>query len=243
MDNLQSVFSSPDQILDLAPEDLAGVLIELVPAVAQRGKFHFSSFFGHGLNLDATWQHNKRSLELAVSEAINWLISQGLAMRDPGQSGDWLVLTRRGEKLKSTVDFEAFRKAGILPTHLLPTRLNEKVRPLFMRGDYDVAVFQAFKEVEVSVRIATGFSSELVGRKLMAKAFAKDDGPLADRSLPIAERESEQLLFSGAIGHAKNPTGHRDVNLDRSDAARLIIFASYLLSIVAMRSGSKARKG
>jgi hypothetical protein len=57
--------------------------------------------------------------------------------------------------LKTRIDVEAFRKGRILPSELLPTPFAEKVVPLFRRGDHDVAVFQAFKEVEVAVRTAS----------------------------------------------------------------------------------------
>jgi hypothetical protein len=43
------------------------------------------------------------------------------------------------------------------------------------------------------------------------------------------------FLFSGAMGHARNPAGHTDVEVTAVEAARLIIFASYLLSIVLQR--------
>jgi hypothetical protein len=51
-----------------------------------------------------------------------------------------------------------------------------------------------------------------------------------------AEREAEAALFAGAIGHAKNPTGHREVEMSPPTAVRLIVFASHLLDIVARRS-------
>jgi uncharacterized protein (TIGR02391 family) len=50
------------------------------------------------------------------------------------------------------------------------------VKPLFARGDYDTAVFRAFKEVETRVRKKSGFKSDY-GRKLMLKAFG-ETGPL-----------------------------------------------------------------
>jgi hypothetical protein len=43
-------------------------------------------------------------------------------------------------------------------------------------------------------------------------------------------------LFSGAIGHAKNPTSHRHVSLSREEAARLIVFASHLLAVTEERA-------
>lgn len=49
---------------------------------------------------------------------------------------------------------EAYRKRGLLPSAILQPVLLEKVRPMFLRGDYDLATFEAFKQVEISVRTA-----------------------------------------------------------------------------------------
>jgi Protein of unknown function (Hypoth_ymh) len=113
--------------------------------------------------------------------------------------------------------------------------------PLFRRGDYDVAVFQTFKEVEVTVRKAcnakkAGYSDSDVCTALMRKAFRPETGPLADMTVVCAEREAVMRLFSGAIGHAKNPTSHRDLAINAQEAARLIIFASHLLEFVEQRA-------
>ena len=110
-------------------------------------------------------------------------------------------------------------------------------------GDHDIAVFQAFKEVEVAVRTRrtsreTGYSDSEIGTPLMRKAFHPDTGPLADKALVAAEREAEMHLFAAAIGHAKNPTSHRDVAMTALEAARLIVFASHLFDIVERRRNS-----
>jgi hypothetical protein len=133
-----------------------------------------------------------------------------------------------------------FGRARILPIELLPPVLVEKVWPLFLRGDHDVAVFQAFKEVEGAVRKTAnakgaGYADDLVGVGLMGKAFHPEAGPLTDINRVPAEREADMAIFAGAIGHAKNPPGHRDVELPPQEAARLIVFAAYLLDIVARR--------
>ena len=66
-----------------------------------------------------------------------------------------------------------------------------------MRGDYDVAVFQSFKEVEVAVREAARMSNSDIGRKLMQAAFNPDTGPLTDRDADKGERVGLMDLFSG----------------------------------------------
>jgi hypothetical protein len=179
-------------------------------------------------------------VQLAIAEALTRLVSLGLVIQDPEQPSTYYRLSRRTQTLKSKSDVERFRKARILPVELLQPALAEKVWPLFLRGDHDVAVFQAFKEVEVAVRRAAnakvaGYPDDLVGVPLMRKAFHTEHGPLRNAAAVSAEREAEMHLFGGAIGHAKNPASHRDVNLPSDAAARLVVLASYLLSIVEGR--------
>jgi uncharacterized protein (TIGR02391 family) len=184
----------------------------------------------------------QRSVSLAVAEAISWLLTQGLLVPDPGQpSSGFYVPTRRAERQRTRADVETFRKGRILPDHLMPTLSAEKVVPLLRRGDYDVAVLQAFKEVEIAVRRAAnikgaGYADSEIGVPLMRKAFQPESGPLADKNLIAAEREAEMHLFAGAIGHAKNPASHRDVAITAQEAARLITFASYLFDLAERRA-------
>lgn len=51
------------------------------------------------------------------------------------------------------------------------------------------AIFNAFKEVEVAVRQAGGFTANDLGTALMKEAFQANVGPLTDKTIP----ESEQL--------------------------------------------------
>jgi len=177
-----------------------------------------------------------------MAEAISWLVTQGLLVPDPGQpSPGFCVPTRRAQGLRTRTDVDAFRKGRILPSELLPILFAQKVAPLFRRGDHDIAVFQAFKEIEVAVRNTAnakgaGYSDSEVGTPLMRKAFHPDTGPLSDKALVPAEREAEMHLFAAAIGHAKNPTSHRDVAMTALEAARLFVFASHLFDIVERRA-------
>jgi hypothetical protein len=182
----------------------------------------------------------QRPVTNALAEAISRLVTFGLVFQDPDQPAVWYRPTRRAQALKTRMDVEQFRRGRILPVELLQPAFAEKVWPLFLRGDHDVAVFQAFKEVEVATRNAAnakgaGYPDDLLGIALMRKAFHPDTGPLTNANAVAAEREAEMHLFSGAIGHAKNPVSHRAVNLPPQEAARLVVFATHLLSIVEQR--------
>jgi uncharacterized protein (TIGR02391 family) len=237
MANLRDAFGTVNDLLELEIEELAGVLL---PHLPDNDNFCVATLH-HELFEGGRFPHGSRGdVEMALNEALSWLESQALAMHDPGQRHTWMRLTRRGRKVRTSEEFQLFQLGQILPVHLIQERLVAKVRPLFMRGDHDTAVFQAFKEVEVAVRTACGFGNEVIGKTLMVRAFNAENGPLADASLVTAEREAEMSLFVGAIGHAKNPASHRDVELTPLEAARLIVFAAHLLSIVEARATSTA---
>ena len=104
-----------------------------------------------------------------------------------------------------------------------------------------MAVFKAFKAVEVRVREAGGFTHEDVGEKLMRKAFNADGGPLADRGVPPGERKALEHLAAGAFGYFRNPTGHRDIGYnDAAEAIEMIGLASLLLRIADRASDRTA---
>ena len=240
MVRLGDIFSEPAELLRLEPEELAGILIEVIPSAIQHDKFVWQAIVqqvypppGGG------WARaTERKVTLAIAEALGWLISQGLVIRDPYQPGEWYLLTRRGGALASREDVEAYRKGRELPLQLLQPVLVQKVEYLFLKGDYDVAVLQAFKALEVAVREACGYDNDTYGKRVFTRAFKVDDGPLRNQEATQDEREAELALFVGATGHCKNPLSHRDINLERAEAARLIVFASHLLAIVEQRAAA-----
>lgn len=233
MPTLLELFPDPRHLLALEREELAGILIETLPAPFMIDNLTQQVFTPQG---NGYGRGVYEEVVLAFAEALSWLETQGIIVRNPTQPAWWYVLTRHGRTLKTRADLETFRRGRALPLDLLQESLANKVHHLFLRGDHDTAVFQAFKEVEVAVRKAANYPDDLIGVKLMREAFHPDKGPLSDMTIVAGERESEMHLFSGAIGHAKNPPSHRDVNLTRQEAARLIVFASHLLSIVEQRS-------
>lgn len=104
-------------------------------------------------------------------------------------------MTRRGQRLKSRDEFDAYRKGKLIPKTQLHRLIASEVYPAFLRGKYDTAIFEALREVEIGVRAAGKFGPTDLGTELMRAAFkptekkgqAMTPGPLTDTKLPIAE--------------------------------------------------------
>lgn len=225
--NFLQYLPTPEAVLDLEPEDLAGFLLEW----ANDGSGDSLNANNFCLMLDGLYKHDER-VGNAFMEAWMYLLREGLLVEKPKSPG-WYFVSRRGRRLKGRQDLQAFRRAAVIQKQSLHPLIAERAWPTFLRGEYDTAVFQAFKEVEVAVRNATGLADTDIGVDLMGKAFNYASGRLAEMSRPEAERRAMAALFSGAIGLFKNPSSHRHVSIsDPGEAAEMLMFASLLLRIV-----------
>ncbi len=237
MARLWEILPDPELVLSLEPEELAGVVLEYLNDLPQdeRGQLNRHNFSLPHTVPGYPQQYQKR-ISKALMEAWAWLDREGLIAPEPG-GGEWIFVTRRGQRMKAAADLRAYQRAGLLPRQFLHPAVAGKVVAPFIRGDYEPAVFQAFKEVEVAVRKKSGLAATDIGVPLMRKAFDKDKGPLRDPGEPEGEREATAHLFAGAIGRYKNPGSHRDVTInDPGEAVRLLLLASQLLHIVDSRA-------
>ena len=233
---LHEIAPDAEVLLSLQPEELAGVVLEYLNSLGpddcgQLNRYNFT--LTH--TVEGYPRELRKSLLEALAEAWWWLEREGLIAPRPGSDSNWVFITRRGRQLRTAAELLAFNRSNLLPKAMLHPAIAHKVWSTFLRGDYDTAVFQAFKEVEVLVRSAAGLPTESLGTDLMRKAFDASNGPLTDTESPMAERESLAHLFAGAIGSYKNPQSHRTVNIGPEEAAEIIILASHLLRITEVR--------
>jgi len=248
--SIASLVPSADDLLNLQVEEVGWVLLAHLVSLGDQsgdgrvwgaGRIHQYNFFNH-LDHHPVYGTRRDDVTKALLEAWGWLQQEGFLVREAISGGtETCFLSRRAKALQTKADLDAYRKAGFLPRGQLHALIAARVYPAFLRGEYDTAVFQAFREVEIAVRDAGTFPADLVGVELMRQAFrsvnrpnqaAQTPGPLTDINLPIAEQEAMAHLFAGAIGLYKNPQSHRYVPTAAAEAAEVILFASHLLRIV-----------
>lgn len=241
MSVIKDIFPPTEVALELEPEELAVAVLECLCKFEEENKnsgmlnrYNFirnSSFEGY------CDPQQYDAITKAVMEAWVWLEREGLIAPKPGStSSDWIFVTRRGKKFRGIGDVQKYKDVSLLPHEALDPRLIGKVRAPFLRGDYESAVFEAFKEVEIRVREVAELGQEELGVKLMRKAFKSGEGILIASEQPTGEQEGIANLFAGAIATFKNPSSHRDVSFtDPVEAVELIMLADLLIRIVERR--------
>ena len=234
-----------EQLLSLQPEELAGPLLISLEGLPQIDPVGLISDNQMSLEIDSNPQIKypngcHEDVLLVIMEAWQCLLSEGFVAQKPNNlprytnptSTTKYFVTRRGKGIETLDDFQAYRKADLLRRHQLHPIIAEKVWSIFAQGSYGTAVLEAFKQVEIAVREAGGYTEADYGNKLMGKAFNEETGNLTDPCLHPDEKNARKLLFLGVIGAYKNPSSHRDVEFAPEEAAEIIIIASHLLRIV-----------
>jgi len=165
-------------------------------------------------------------------EAWSWLEREGFIAHRPNDiTGQGFFVTRAGQRVAKATNFEAWKKESMFPEGLDPIIMS-KVKPQFIRGEYEMAVFRAFKEVEMRIRDKDASLAGESGFDLMNKAFGPN-GPLM-KGVDKKERAATRELFTGAFSIFRNPSAHTEVKFDEPrEVIDTICFANQLLRIVA----------
>lgn len=228
---LKEIFPPIETALELEPEELAPFVLKYLDTQENINIYNLTLGTRQEI-IEYAGDRREEFLE-RLAEACFWLEKELFIAPTPGQGGEWRFITRKGKIILEEQDFELYRMEALLSSENLDAILVRKVKPLFIRGNYDTAIFQALKEVEIRVRQKGGYPSNEIGVPLMRKAFRPGRGPLADRALDLGEQQAICELFAGAIGSFKNPSSHRDIEYDDpKEAADIIHIANQLLRIV-----------
>lgn len=242
--NLKSLIPDGAAVIAMNPEDLALAVLRSLNASddnfaqrRQRENVGFTNYCnGQALLYESAPQDQ---CARAIAGAFQHLVTIGMLVPNPqSMSYGWYVLTDRAKAIKTAADYERYRHASRYPHGAIHPMIERNTYSEFMKGDYDTAVFKAFKTLEDAVRTRGGFGNESIGVPLMREAFRKE-GPLADMTEHEAERDALMHLMGGAIGRFKNPTSHRFTGLDDPiTTIEIIQLASLLLRIAEQRGAA-----
>jgi uncharacterized protein (TIGR02391 family) len=219
-DGYYQFFPLDSEVLAMAPSELGPLLLRyMMKNGAMTNRFNFGQVIPGGQITDR------------FMEAWAWLEREGFIVRRAQDvSGNDYFVSRAGQQIAQSEDYEARRKASLFPDGLDPV-IMRAVKPMFARGDYDTAVFRAFKEVEVRVRKKDASLDGEFGVDLMNKAFGPN-GPLMP-GCSKKEKAAMRDLFAGAFSVFRNPSAHHEVKFDDPrEVIDMICTANQLLRIV-----------
>jgi len=234
MPRLMSLIPEAVAVTSMHTADLAGYILE---ALMSAGSMDRGIWNRRNFCLQALQEYGSADdVGVACSAAWGWLETNGLICRHPEQNDGWYVPTSRGREIRDHRELRQLISNQELPETLLHCELLTNVRPLFLQSRFETAVFEAFKALEVAIRIASKLGADMIGVQLASRAFHPEDGPLTDKYAERGERVALMNLMTGALGSYKNPASHRRVAISAEEARDMIILASHLLKIVDARA-------
>jgi len=150
---------------------------------------------------------------------------------------DIKILTDKGREFAEQLADRGFQNLNFpsvdIDQVLTREDLQKKVRGDYLNGEYETAIFKAFKLLEETVRSKARLPARTLGVPLITEAFRLNKGILKhpDARTP-GEDQAFHELMRGAIGWFKNPSSHRTVKYNPEKAAQVLAFANLLLDMV-----------
>ena len=140
--------------------------------------------------------------------------------------------TKEGFQVPEREFAKVVKRWTIIPSAYMHPEIMDRSFELMAKRQFESAVLQAYKCIEVKIREITNSSKDEYGVRLIRKSFDPQKGKLTNFELPIGEREAMSNYIAGAYGLYKNPCSHRDVNMGFYEAFEKIVVASNILKII-----------
>jgi uncharacterized protein (TIGR02391 family) len=171
---------------------------------------------------------------MLVARAVYELERDGFLWQDITQSSFHKILSPTGRQAVQN-DLKNMKLPSVDIDQVISREdLRSRVRDDFLSGDYETAVFKAFRFVEEHVRAKANEPASSLGVGLMSAAFSPSNGKLKHPGAAVPqEQDGLHQLMRGAIAWFKNPSSHRTVSRnDPQEAAHVLAFANMLLDLV-----------
>ncbi len=109
--SIYSLVPDAKALLELEPEELAGVVMEYLNSLEQESLSRHN--FTHESTVEEYPVEARAELRQALMEAWVWLEREGLLVPKPG-SESWVVISRRGRQLRTHDQVRSYRHANLL---------------------------------------------------------------------------------------------------------------------------------
>jgi len=140
--------------------------------------------------------------------------------------------TKKGFQVPEREFAKVVKRWTIIPSAYMHPEIMDRSFELMAKRQFESAVLQAYKCIEVKIREITNSSKDELGVRLIRKSFDPQKGKLTNFDLPVGEREALSNYIAGAYGLYKNPCSHRDVKMGFYEAFEKIVVASNILKII-----------
>ena len=140
--------------------------------------------------------------------------------------------TKKGFQIPEREFGKVIKRWTIIPSAYMHPDIMDRSFELMAKRQFESAVLQAYKCIEIKIREITNSSKDEYGVRLIRKSFDPQKGKLTNFDLPVGEREALSNYIAGAYGLYKNPCSHRDVKMSFYEAFEKIVVASNILKII-----------
>jgi uncharacterized protein (TIGR02391 family) len=222
-----------DELLQLGVDEVGLHLLPDLAALDSHGPVIWNNarqtYYGQ-LNAQQVDEATRTAVLARIAAGWQWLRNLGYLSPHPDHTNPSdETVTEEGRAIGATGIADQ-RTMVLLRTLRLDRALIDRVIPIFRRGTYSAAVFQALLEVEDRVRTASGLRGD--GVPLMKEAFGYPTGPLVTEERK-SDQEAIMALFWGAMGVFRNEGGHHPLAHEEAELAlTLVLFANALLRLV-----------
>ena len=122
--SIHSLVPDAKALLELEPEELAGVLMEYLNSLSPSDQQNLNRYnFSLNSTVQEYPQDQQEDLSQALMEAWVWLEREGLLVPKPGSKDEWVIISRRGRQLRTRDQVYHYRQVNLLPHHQLHPRI------------------------------------------------------------------------------------------------------------------------